>query len=707
MPVNDLHGPWSAIRRSPMLRMTVPFLVGIIIAHVMDVPATGLMALVAGLFVPTVVATHRSARSGWRWQRGLLQSLWFLFFGLGWQAIRSPVNDPHGIPQGRVEGDWLAEILAVNSVSDRSIRADARLMGLNRPGRLERVNGTVLLTLLREPGAGGVVPGDVVIVSGGVEPITRLPDPGGFDRRQWAASRGIGHEMLGMRDHWLLLHHAAHWTEIFAGMREDVSDWLTSSGLKDSERALVRAMVLGERDELDGDRRDAFVRSGTVHVLAVSGMHVGLIFIVLTFLTKWWGRNTRARWVRGAVILLALWFYAALTGAAPSVLRATIMFSAFTVAGAALQRTESINSLFAAAMLLLLIDPGMIKQASFQLSFLAVLGIILFQRPLESLWSPKWKPLRWLWSLMVLSVSAQTLTTPLSLFLFKAFPVWFLPANLIVVLAAMGAVYGGVALIVLHAVPYVSDLLVRLLRLLLHVIDMATSFFAGLPGAYPPIRVDLPDMLMLYGLILSIGAWWRWNWGTARITAFLSAVTLLLIWTIRADDALERSAFVVYDQPKGFIAGLLEGRELVVCSSSDSLLVTEGALNKLRRHQRQARLDEIVPAGTDHTGSELTMAGSTILGGGRWLSRDFDILFYDGKEPIPREGHYDAVLLHGLRWADEQHLDRLAKVTNRFVLAPDATWGARNRIHAWAEQRGKQLHDVRLQGAFVLEGADH
>src|SRR5690606_15125515 len=129
-------------------------------------------------------------------------------------------------------------------------------------------------------------------------------------------------------------------------------------------------------------------------------------------------------------------------GASPSVLRATIMFSLFTVAGMGERRTDHLNSLFTAAFVLLLWEPRMLGQTGFQLSFLAVLGIILFYKPIEALWSPGNRVLRGLWSLAVVSISAQLLTTPLSMHLFKAFPVWFLPANLVVVVAVGLAVKG-------------------------------------------------------------------------------------------------------------------------------------------------------------------------------------------------------------------------------------------------------------------------
>lgn len=704
MARNDLHGPWSAIRRSPMLRMTVPLLLGIIVGALTE-PTAGMacIALVV-LTVPTFIMLMRSTDMTGRWRRGLLQSAWFMAFGLAWHGVRSPGNDPADVShQIDARGTWLMRVTQVNSASENALRTDAAIISRLSEQGMVPVRGRVLLTLLLDSVGSRPMAGDLILVEGEVEPIARVPDPGGFDRRKWAASRGIRYEALGMRGAWAVLGHQRRWTDVFAGWRAEVNEWLIGSGLGPGERALVKAMVLGERDELDGEQRDAFVRSGTIHVLAVSGMHVGLIFVVITFFTQWWGKGGSARWVRGAFVLIVLWFYAALTGAAPSVLRATIMFSFFTVARTVLQRTDSLNSLFAAGMILLLIEPAMILQASFLLSFLAVLGILLFQRPLEGLWVPRQKWLRRTWSLAVLSVSAQSLTTPLSLYLFKAFPLWFLPANLVVVVAAGFAVYGGVALILLHAVPYVNTALVWALTLLLRVIDRATSFFASLPGAYPALRIEVADMLLLYLLILSLDAWWRWRWGGARFTAFLCASALMLIWSVRAHEARERSLFVVYDQPRGFVAGMLNGHELTLVSSADSLLATDGVIEKIRRHQRQARIEQVNPAGTDYSTGSVAVFGSTCMAAGRWRSAAFDILLVDDLRDLPEPGRCDAIVLHGLRWADESRLRPLAHSGVPIVLAADIAWGARERIARWAHENDVTVHDIRRQGAFLLE----
>ncbi|MBK9177659.1 MAG: ComEC/Rec2 family competence protein [Flavobacteriales bacterium] len=707
MAVSDLHGPWSAIRRSPMVRMATPFILGVAFAtgaHPAIWPTVSMLALVSlAVLVMLLLPTGSQAR----WQRGAVQAAWFVAFGAAWQTMRSPRHDAlHASRAESEEGYWLVEVDAVNSTSLRAVRADAELIGRMTGLSLQPVHGRVLLTLLHGDSLQAVRPGDRLSLEGSAAPITRIPDPGGFDRRAWAASRGIAHEMLGGPGRWQVLTHRWRWTEAFTGLRARIGAWLEQSGLSASERALVKALVLGERDELDGDRRDAFVRSGTIHVLAVSGMHVGLIYMVLSFLSGWWGKGTHARWIRGLFVLLALWFYAGLTGSSPSVLRATVMFSLFTLAGAARQRTDHLNSLFAASLVLLLWDPGMLMQASFQLSFLAVLGIILFLRPIEQLWSPRPWLVRKAWSLAALSLSAQALTTPVSMYLFKAFPMWFLPANLIVVTVVGIAVYGGVALLVLHQVPLVGAAITGVLTVLLGIIDASTAFFAGLPGAYPAVRVEFIDMILLYVLVLAFGAWWRWRWGAARILTFVTIAVLLGHWSIRAHEAGERTTFVVYDQPGGLLASMLSGRELVVAASADSLLVHEGVISKLERHQRQAGIDRIIPAGTDFHGEALVQHGSTMMAQGRWRSAALDILLFDGATDPPQDGRFDAIVLHAMKRVDDEQLLRLSVCTRRFVLASDLSWRARDRIMDWADRHDVAVHDIRTQGVFILRKTD-
>ena len=706
MNLVDLNGPWSTIRRSPMVRIAPPFIAGLLLARGLHlVSETFLWITLAWTPVVGYVLLWRVPNS-LRWLRGIATGAWFFLFGLCWFTVRSPRIHPSYVDETVVSiGPWLARVEAVNSTNEKFTRIDVWLIDRLDGDSVLGAYGKATITLQLAANDAPVRVGDRLFIDTELEPIQRIPDPGGFDGRTWASSRGIALGAFAASGRWKVVVHPWQWTDLFVHSRERISAWLNGSELPVRERALVKALVLGERDEIDYEMKAAFMRSGTIHVLAVSGMHVGLIFTVLSFALGWWGNGVRVRWMRGVLILLVLWGYAGLTGASPSALRATVMFTLFTLASMAQQRTDHLNSLFAAALVLLVWDPTMLWQASFQLSFLAVFGIIVFYRPLRDLWSPDSWVLRQVWALGVVSIAAQLLTTPVSLYLFKAFPMWFLPANIAVVTASSFAVYGGVLLILFYKVPLLGAALTWAMTMLLRFVGWAVDFFAYLPGAYPAVRIGMLEMLLIYLLMLALAAWWQWKWGSMRWLAFATAFALLGSWIHRVGLTDEQHAFVVYDQRDGFVAAMVNGRQLAVAASVDSFLVQPRILDKFDKHMRSEGLDELVPVGVDAIAGRADERGGTLFGQGRWMSTGADVLFVSKgtSERLRGNDRFDAIVLHDLRHVEDELAQRLNSMTDRVVVAGGIPWRTRSFLRDWCAAHHLFCHDVRDQGAFILE----
>jgi competence protein ComEC len=640
-----------------------------------------------------------------RWRRGPMVFLWCFVFGVFWQLARDPLRHPaHAANEGAVEQLWALRITAINGFSEKVVRGDAEVLGVQLGDSTHARKGKVMVTLMRHSDEDLPLPGDEILIRTTLEPITRIPDPGGFDRRAWAASRGMYQECFAVPQDWYRIGHATQWFDPFASSRARVSEWLVESGLPQRQRAMVKALVLGLRDELEGEQREAFVRSGTIHILAVSGTHVGFIYLMLMFLFRWMGGGPKARFWRGALVLIALWCYAGLTGAHPSVLRATIMFSLFTGAGMVQAQVESLNSLCIAALGLLLWDPHMIVEVGFQLSFLAVLGILLFHGPMERSWVPNNKWVGHVWSLMVLSIAAQLLTTPLTLYLFGAFPVWFLPANLIVVTAAGFAVYGAVGLLAVHRIPILGPLVVFLLTLLLQVVDSVTVFFAGLPGAYPAIRIEKVDVVLLFLLVLTIAMRVMWRWHPAGRLALGVSCALVLSWGWKSHGSQERTTFTIYDDRQAMQAAFTVGRSHVVLSDDTLAEQDPWVLRKVERHQRAQGTDPALYFTTRELNeSKVHRLGGTVHGGGVWATDRFQVGFMsEGRSPMGRET--DVLVIHDLRYVAEGQLAAAAMGSTQVVLAGSLSWKSRKFIQRWCADRGIPVHDVRDQGAFKLEG---
>ena len=700
-----VQGAWSTLSRAPKLRIAVPFILGIVLAMWFPGP----IAVGSGILVLTTIAAITVMRMHvefpQRWVRGPFVFIWFFVFGWFWQTVRDPLQHPlHFSHQQPTEALWIMQLNTINGSSAKIIRADATVQYVGQNDTLKPSNGRVMMTLLRHDDGSEPRAGDILIVRTRMEPITRIPDPGGFDRRSWAASRGMYHECFAGPQNWVVTGHGWRLSDLFLGPRTRVSEWLVESGLPLRERAMVKALVLGMRDELDGAQRDAFVRSGTIHILAVSGTHVGFIYLMLLFMFHWLGGGHKARLVRGLIILVALWCYAGLTGGSPSVLRATIMFTLFTLAGMSRQRASPLNSLFAAAFILLVWDPHMLVEIGFQLSFLAVLGIILFHAPIQRKWIPDNVWVGRIWTLSVMSIAAQLLTTPLTLYFFKAFPTYFLPANLFVVTAAGFAVYGAVGMLVIFRIPFLGPLVAFFLMVLLMAVGHVTEFFSGLPGAYPAVRIGIPEVFVLYALVISTMLVVVFKWRPALRIAGLAMACLLLVWGYRSRAVQAEERFVVYDDRHAIQATMSVGRSLLVITDDDIQDVSGWTRKKLDRHQRSTGSDDPVAASfATMAGTDAVQVGPTVMGGGRWSSLGIDVRFFTEDDPdLPATDMIDVLVIHDLRYISEETLGNIAQHTRHVVLAGEMAWKARAFTKKWCGEHALPVHDVRDQGAFVL-----
>lgn len=662
------------------------------------------LAVLLMLTVVVVVVFFTPTSYARRWGRGVVGACWFFVFGLGWQVVRDPLaRSTHLAVDGELEVERIVRLTAMNGIGEKVVRADAEVLAILSSGEVCTRSGSLMITLLRTPGMANPVAGDELLLRSRVLPITRIPDPGGFDRRAWAASRGMYHETFAGSGQWAVVGHHWQWTDLFEPTRQRIAGWLAQSDLAPREQALAKALVLGLRDELDHEQKDAFVKSGTVHILAVSGSHVGFIYVMLVFLLGWWGGGRRVRALRGVIILLALWGYAGLTGACPSVLRATIMFSLFTVSGFTGRRNEPLNSLFTAAFLLVLWNPHMLVELGFLLSFLAVLGIILFYGPLLHVWVPSSRILAHCWSLTAVSLAAQVFTTPLSLYFFKAFPIWFLPANVVVVFVAGIAVWGAVALLAVVHIPVLGDIWAWCLSLLLVVVDRVTGFFAGVPGAYPAVRITSLDMVLLYMLILFLAVWVFWRRRAVLWMAWSSLGLLLLGWGHQARQCQQRVTFTVYDDRRALQAAMSVGRELVTLLP-DTNGHSSWLSNKTERHVRAFGLEsaEVI----DHAmlfGFRSTAAGHTHCGGGGWIAPGLVVHFHHGRSGPASMGAAEVLVLHDLRYLKKDDLERLATESRQVVLAGGLPWKLRAYVSQWCREHQVPCHDVRTHGAFYAE----
>jgi len=245
-------------------------------------------------------------------------------------------------------------------------------------------------------------------------------------------------------------------------------------------RAIASAFVLGITDGLDNELITAYAATGSMHVLSVSGLHVGIVYwLLLLFFKPFPPRSVR--WPLFVVSLLVLWVYAFVTGISASVLRAVVMFTFASIARAWNYRINMYNILSATAFVLLVYDPFMIMSVGFQLSFVAVLGIVALQPVLYRLWEPK----RWImdegWKLVAVSIAAQVATVPLCLLYFHQFPNYFLLANLFMGPGSFMVLIMGIFVLMTAAVDPIANVTGWLLEKLIDFLNFLIVLVERMP----------------------------------------------------------------------------------------------------------------------------------------------------------------------------------------------------------------------------------
>lgn len=223
--------------------------------------------------------------------------------------------------------------------------------------------------------------------------------------------------------------------------RESVQHALRSYSFSSQQLAIIEALVLGQKQGIDKEMSSQYAAAGMMHILAVSGLHVGIILLLLRLLLKPI-RQYHLKWFKSGLIILLIWSFAFITGLSPSVMRAATMFTFLEIGNALGGRRKSKDAVLVSAMLLLLYNPLLLYQVGFQLSYLAVLAILWIQPWLEKFWTPKFWILRYLWGIATVTIAAQIGVMPLSLFYFHQFPGLFFISN-IVVLPFLGIILGG------------------------------------------------------------------------------------------------------------------------------------------------------------------------------------------------------------------------------------------------------------------------
>lgn len=502
-----------------------------------------------------------------RWLPGLTTALAFVLAGIGMTFLHLEKQNSSLPNEGNIV--LTGEIISEPQPTQKSVKF------ILKPGydSLKRVyrSGNVLVFTKNEPKARQLRMGDFITARGNLTVPQAPRNPEEFDYAFYLKTQRIT-RVLFVREHeWKPIKTVKSPTlkATFSRWRNYLLTTLQQNGLSGEEYKVAAAILLGNDQLIDPDTKQNYATAGAVHILCVSGMHVGIIFLVLNFLLGFLNRLKRGALVKNLILFLLLWSYAWLTGLAPSVLRATVMISFFILANALKRNYDSYNLLAASAFVLLLFNPFLIFHVGFQLSYSAVLGILTFYNPLYRSLYIKNKLISVFWAALMVSLSAQLGAFPVATHYFHVFPVYFLLTNLIIFLLSYLILNLGFGLLLLSWLPLVPKVLGIALSWTIKILNLWVHFVAHLPFSQ---LIDLyfpwPKVILIYLLILFVFQLLFKRKGNLLLPALAVALVLLTLQTFRNLQIRSQKHLIVYAVNRHPVIGLIEGDTQLLITDS-------------------------------------------------------------------------------------------------------------------------------------------
>ena len=435
------------------------------------------------------------------------------------------------------------------------------------------VSGKVMAYFPKSDSAFALSFGDLIAIPAPIREVTPPLNPEEFDYRAYLARKGIMGQVYLKDEDWINLQ-TNNANPIYAfsyRFRDALLASLQRSGLSDNEFGVAAAILLGYDDNLADEVRKNYVAAGSMHILCVSGMHVGIIYLLASFLLGFLNRKKWQKTLKHGLLLALIWFYALIAGLSPSILRASLMIS-FVIIGEMIHRKGFvINSIAASAFILLCINPNNLFEIGFQLSYAAVIGIVVLQRPIYSWFVIKNKLLDKIWNVTAVALSAQIATIPFTLFYFNQFTTYFWLSNLFMTPISFIVVISGMVLLLVSWIPYVNVLVGYLVWGSVYVMNAIVSWIERLPfsivkGLYVS-EFEFSMLLLAFIMLLLCVA-------LKKRRMFIGVLSALLLMMISVTVRLYQS-----DSQKGMTVFSLRGHTAVdFVMGREHLLLADSAL---------------------------------------------------------------------------------------------------------------------------------
>lgn len=686
---------WKTV---PMLRLLLPLIVGILLQYYFNIDwkIMTVILLAATFILLSFNFLKSAAKFKYGWLMGMSISLFFMVLGGGLSYLKNTVHDEKCILNNyKTNAEVLVTIQEPLVEKVRSFKALAKAETILHPS-LKTVTGNILLYFKKDSTTPALHYGSKIIIHKPMQAITNSGNPAAFNYKRFCLFQAIYYQaFLTKKDYQILLSENKFFFDdwllqtriyVLAVLRKNITN--------PDALSIAEALLIGYRDDLDKDLVQAYSNTGVVHIIAISGLHIALIYGLIIFLFKPFKPSQFIKWIKPFVVLLIIWGFTFVAGAVPSILRSAVMFTFIVLGESFGKRINIYNNLAASAFTILLFNPFSLWDVGFQLSYAAVLSIVIFSKHINNWIYFKNKILKYIWELSSVTLSAQILTLPIILFYFHQFPGLFLFTNLVAVPLSGLILYIEILLLIISPFSSIAIYVGNATGL---VIDWMNQFILrinNIPNAtWQSLQINIPQTIFLYFILIGFAYWLMWK----KINALLFALSfLLLFFVIRSFDFLQRNhqqKLIIYNVPQHKAMDLIDGRNYQFVG--DSLLLQDGFLQNF--HLKPSRILHRITA----TNQLTTINYSN----GLICSSNKKIILIDDSiniSVVDKKIKVDAIIISKNPKLDVTQLAQAFDCNQYIFDASNPLW----KINQWkkdCENLHLRHYSIPEQGAFVME----
>lgn len=407
-----------------------------------------------------------------------------------------------------------------------------------------------------------------------LQEIKNSGNPGGFDYKRYSLFQGITHQVyLKPEEFETLSGKNEKWFRKFIySSREKVLNILRQNITEEKELGLAEALLIGYKNDLEQSLVQSYTNTGVVHIIAISGLHLGLIYWLLGLLLKPLRKAKRIKWLRPLLIIIGLWLFSLLAGAQPSILRSALMFTCIVLGESFSRKTSIYNTMAVSAFLLLCINPFWLWDVGFQLSYAAVLSIIIFMRPIYNWFYIPNKLLDFIWKLNAVTIAAQILTVPIGIYHFHQFPNLFLLTNFVAVPLSSVILLGEILLCCISFIPpaavFIGKVISFLIRTMNRYIEQIETIRFSL---WDGLQISITQAVLLLIFATGISYWLMEKQKKGLITGLAALLIFVSLRSYSFAESDRQQKIIVYNVPQKRAIDFINGRNYYFAGDSDLL----------------------------------------------------------------------------------------------------------------------------------------